>query len=120
MRGSHTQDGCREQNIKEKSFVCRNPWERYQGPKGSECDYLYRWSKLWRGGILGEQFTNSLGKLGTVAGPIGDAVVLQVHAGRIGAGIVGANNFYRTAITGTVFFNNNDAVVGLLARSNTR
>ncbi len=46
--------------------------------------------------------------------------MLEVHAGRIGAGVVGADNFDGAAIAGAVLLDNNDAVVGLLARSYTR
>ncbi len=76
--------------------------------------------ELGDGRILRENFTNSFRKLGTVSGPVGDAIVLQVHAGGIGAGIVGADDFDGPAVAGAIFLNNNDAVVGLLARSNAR
>jgi hypothetical protein len=77
------------------------------------CGYsLYR--------LLGQQLSNSIGQLSAIAGPIVDAVTLEVN-GRWGCtGIVGAYNLYRTAITRTIFFNNYDAIVGLLTRSNAR
>ena len=57
---------------------------------------------------------------GSVAGPIVDAVTLEVYGCGICTRIIGADDFDRTAVTGAVLFNNNDAIVGLLAGANAR
>ena len=72
------------------------------------------------GRSLLEQDGDALGELGAVADPIVDAIALQVNGRGVGAGVVGSDNFDRTAVAGAVLFNHNDAVVGLFARSNTR
>ena len=76
--------------------------------------------RLSGGGGLGEQFANGLGETSALAGPIVNAIALEIDACGGGAGIVGAYNFYGTAVAGTVLFDHNDAVMGLFARSNTR
>jgi hypothetical protein len=55
-----------------------------------------------------------------MAGPVLDAITLQLYGRWIRAGIVGTHYLDRTAITGTVFLDNNNAVVGLLTRSDAR
>ena len=72
------------------------------------------------GFVLCQETSDRFGELSTLADPVVDAVTLEVDGGGVGAGVVGADNFDRTAIAGTVFFNNNDAVVGLFTRSNAR
>jgi hypothetical protein len=75
---------------------------------------------LSRRRLLGQQLSNSIGQLGSIAGPIVNAVALQINGRGGRTRIVGAYNLYRTAITRAIFFNNNDAVVRLLTRSNAR
>jgi hypothetical protein len=79
------------------------------------CGYCL--SRRW---LLGQQLSNSIGQLGSIARPIVDAVALQINGRGGRTRIVGAYNLYRTPITRAIFFNNNDAVVGLLTRSNAR
>ena len=71
-------------------------------------------------GRLREQLADSIGELGSVAGPVSNAVALQFQAGGAGPWIIGADDFDRPAIAGTIFFNDNDAVVRLLSRTNAR
>ena len=68
----------------------------------------------------GEKLANTLGELGSVTGPIFNAVALQVDGCGIGAGVVGADDFHGTAVACTVLFDNNDAIVGLLSCANAR
>jgi hypothetical protein len=88
--------------------------------------YLYRRNSLGfnscNGGglMLGEEFANGLGELGSLSGPVIDAVALEVDACGIGAGIVGTDHFDGTAIAGAVLFDDNDAVMGLLTGANAR
>ena len=67
-----------------------------------------------------KQLADAIRKLRSIACPIGDTVTLQVYGRGIGAGIIGANNFNRTTVACAVLLDNNDAVVGLLTRSNAR
>ena len=70
--------------------------------------------------LRGHQFSDALRQLRSIAGPVVDAVALQINSRGGRARIVGAHHFNGTAVTGAVLFNNNDAVVGLLTRSNAR
>ena len=73
----------------------------------------------WLGGRgLCEQLGDALGELSAVAGPVGDAVALEVDGRGVGAGVVGPDDFDGTAIAGAILFNDNDTVVGLLGGSN--
>ena len=94
-------------------------WERCPNPKGHARRLLNRRNRLG-GRVPGKDFSDGFRELGTITSPIGDAVVLQIHGGRSGAGVVGTYDFHGAAIAGAVLFDDNDAVVGLLARSNTR
>jgi hypothetical protein len=69
---------------------------------------------------LGEQFAYRLREAGSLAGPVFDAVALQLDGGGVGAGVIGAHHFDGAAVAGAVLLNDNDAIVGLLARSNAR
>src|SRR5580658_2844844 len=73
-----------------------------------------------RCGVLGHQLFHDGRELRANAAPVGDALVLQVDSGRIGAGIVGAYDFDGTAIAGAVLFNNHDPVIRLLAGAKAR
>src|ERR1700750_2028173 len=55
-----------------------------------------------------------------MAGPVLDAIFPQQHACRIGAGIVGAHYFNRTAIARALLLNHDYSVVRLLTRSEAR
>jgi hypothetical protein len=70
--------------------------------------------------MLGEKLADGLGELSALAGPVVDAIALEVNGGGLGAGVVGTDHFDRTAIAGAIFFDNNDAIVGLLAGANAR
>ncbi len=70
--------------------------------------------------MLGKELANGLGELGAFAGPVVDAVALEVHGGGLGAGVVGADHLDRAAIPGTILFDDNDAIVGLLTGANAR
>jgi len=70
--------------------------------------------------VLGEELANGLGELGSLACPVIDAVALEVDAGGLGAGIVGADHFNGAAVAGAVLFDDNDAVMGLLTGANAR
>jgi len=70
--------------------------------------------------ILGNQLGHDGRKLRTLAPPVGDAFVLQINRGRVGAGIVGADDLDRTAIAGAVLLNNHDTIIGLLGGANAR
>ena len=70
--------------------------------------------------MLGEQLADGLGELGTIGGPVVDAIALEVDGGWLGAGVVGAYDFDGAAVAGAVFFNHNNAVVGLLAGAYAR
>jgi hypothetical protein len=69
---------------------------------------------------LREQFSDAVGELGAVAGPVVNAIALEGDGRGVRAGIVGSDDFDRAAIAGAVLFDHNDAVVGLLPRSNAR
>ena len=73
--------------------------------------------RCWR---LRKKLPDTIGQLCAIAGPVVDAVALQVNGRGVGAWIVRTHNFDRTAVTGTIFFNYDDAVVRLLTRSNAR
>ena len=69
---------------------------------------------------LRQQLANAIGQLGSIAGPVVDAVALQINRRRVGARIVRSYNFDRTAIAGAVLFDNHNTIVRLLTRSNAR
>jgi len=71
-------------------------------------------------GCLGNEFADAIGELGSLCGPIVDAVTLELDACWVGAGIVGSYHFDGTAVAGAIFLNNDNAVVGLLTRANAR
>src|SRR6185312_10646975 len=60
----------------------------------------FRW-----GWDLSEQLFYSIRQPCAIADPVLDAIALEVESGGIGAGVVGADNFDRTPIAGTVLFN---------------
>jgi hypothetical protein len=70
--------------------------------------------------VSGNKFLDAFGEMGSLAGPILDTISPQLHSGWVGAGIVGAHDFERPPVAGTVFLNDNYAVVRLLARAETR
>jgi hypothetical protein len=70
--------------------------------------------------LLRQKLSYTVRQLCAVAGPILNPVALQVNGRRVRAWIVGANHLDRTAIAGAILFNHNDAIVGLLTRSNAR
>ncbi len=67
-----------------------------------------------------KQLTDTLGELSAIAGPVIDALALVIDGRRVGAGVIGAYNFDRTAVAGAILFDNNDAIVGLFARADAR
>jgi hypothetical protein len=70
--------------------------------------------------LLGHQLSDTLRQLCSIAGPVVDTVTLQIDSRGSCTRIIGAHHLNRAAITGSVFLNNNDAIVGLLTRSNAR
>ena len=69
---------------------------------------------------LGEELADAVGELRSVASPVVDTVALEQDGGRSGARVVGSDDLDGTAVAGAVFLNDDNAVVGLLARSNAR
>ena len=81
---------------------------------GKQNGYLRRdFGRNSRGGC--QQLANALGQLSAVAGPVVDTFALKVNSGGVRAGVISPDNLDRAAIAGAVLFDNNDAVVGLLA-----
>ena len=70
--------------------------------------------------MLREELPDGLGELCAFTGPVVDAIALEVNGRGFGAGVVGTDHFDRTAIAGAIFFDDNDAVVGLLTGANAR
>ncbi len=70
--------------------------------------------------MLGQKLADGLGELCALAGPVVDAITLEVHGGGLGAGVIGADHFDRAAIAGAILFDDNDAIVGLLTGANAR
>jgi hypothetical protein len=94
-------------------------------PEVTPGGYLYGGSDLWFGYrdyglMLDEEFSYCLRELCALGGPIIHAVALNIDAGGVGAGIVGAHYFDRAAVTSAVLFDNNDAIMGLLTGANAR
>ncbi len=73
-----------------------------------------------RGGVFGDELGDRGRERGADTAPVGDAFVLEVDGGRLGAGIVGADDFNGAAVAGAVFLDDDDAVVGLLAGAEAR
>jgi hypothetical protein len=67
-----------------------------------------------------EQLGNGDRELGTFAGPVVDALALDVDGGGAGAGVVGANHLDRATVAGAVLLNDNDTVIRLLAGAKAR
>src|ERR1700742_909048 len=70
--------------------------------------------------MLCQQLADGLRELRSLRSPVVDAIALEVDAGRAGAWVVGAHDLDRAAVAGAVLFDNNDAVVRLLAGANAR
>ena len=68
----------------------------------------------------GEELGDAVGDLGTIAGPVVDAVALEDDRGGLGAGVVGSDHFDGTTVAGAILFDDNDAVMGLLTGANAR
>src|ERR1035437_10055611 len=62
--------------------------------------------------VLGHQLRDDRGQLRAHAAPVGDALVLQIHRGRLGARVVGADDLDRTAVAGAVLLDDHATVVG--------
>ena len=69
---------------------------------------------------MSEELADALGHAGSIAHPVVDAVALEFERGGRGAGVVGADDLDGAAVAGAIFFDNNDALVGLLASANAR
>ncbi len=70
--------------------------------------------------MLGQELPDGLRELGSLAGPVVDAVALEVDSSGLGAGVVGADDLDRAAVAGAVLFDDNNAVMGLLTGANAR
>src|SRR5579872_1257810 len=70
--------------------------------------------------MLRQQLADGLRQLRALRGPVVDAVALEIHAGRVGARIVGAHHLDGAAVAGAILLDNNDAVVRLLAGAYAR
>ncbi len=70
--------------------------------------------------MLFEQLSDRLGELSSFRSPVINAIMLYLDRGGLGARVVRAHNFNGTAIARAIFFDDNDAVVGLLAGANAR
>ena len=76
-----------------------------------------------RGGNFGslcEKLSHAVRHLRAVAGPIGNAVALELDTGGAGPRIIRADHFDRPAVACAVLFDHNNAVVRLLPRTNAR
>jgi hypothetical protein len=91
--------------------------DRVPKVSGNQVTLRHRDGLCW---FRSHQLANTIRQLCAIAGPIIDTVALQVHSCGGCARIVGAHHFNGTAVTGPVLFNNDDAIVGLLTRSNAR
>jgi len=72
-----------------------------------------------RGRVL-DELRHDVRHLGANAGPVVDTIALEANRCRFRTRVVGTNHFDGAAIAGAVLFDHNDAVVGLLTRSNAR
>jgi len=66
------------------------------------------------------QLGNAVGELCSLAGPIINALLLQLEGGRAGAGIVGAHNLNGAAIARAILLNYDYSIVRLLTRTKAR
>src|SRR5947209_9162019 len=73
-----------------------------------------------RRGLRSDQFADAIRKLSTLRHPIVDAFTLELEGGWVGAGVIGAYDLDRATIAGTVLFNHNNTVVGLLTGADAR
>ena len=67
-----------------------------------------------------KQFSDPIRKLRALSNPVLNALPFQVESGRIGARIVRAHHFYRTAIASVLFLNYHHSVIRLFARPKAR
>src|SRR5580698_6883447 len=67
-----------------------------------------------------DQLGDAVGHLGALADPVLDALMLEGNGGWVGAGIVGADNFDRTAIAGAILLDHDNTVIRLLGGANAR
>ena len=97
----------------------RPVWNRFLGcdPGPDSCG---RYAVTTLAGFLATSFSMMGESLRSLAAPVGDPLVLQVDRGRVGAGIVGADDLNGAAVAGAVFFDNHDPVIGLLGGANAR
>src|SRR6185312_9999816 len=75
-----------------------------------------------RGGCrrLAQKLPEAIGKPGAVPDPVVDAVALQLKRGRRRTRIIGAHNLDGAAVAGTILFDDDNAVMGLLTGANAR
>ena len=67
-----------------------------------------------------KQFSDPIRKLRALSNPVLNALPFQVESGRIGARIVRAHHFYRTAIASVLFLNYHHSVIRLFTRPKAR
>ena|SRR5580700_10853628 len=72
------------------------------------------------GGRCLQKLFDAIGELSAFAGPIIDALTLEVDGSGVGAGVVGAYHFQGAAIAGTILLNDDNTVIRLLAGAKTR
>ena len=84
------------------------------------CVWLGSWGRSRSFLVVLQQLGHAVGELGSVAGPVLDAVLLQQHACRARPRVVSANDFNRTTIARTILLDHDYSVIRLLARSKAR
>src|ERR1700722_8842528 len=70
--------------------------------------------------VVGDDLLHSRRKLRALSAPVRNLHMLQLIAGRVSAGIVGAHNLDGAAFAGAVLLNHDNAVIRLLAGAETR
>ena len=67
-----------------------------------------------------KQLLNPIGELCALAGPVGNAVALEIHSRRFGARIVEADHLDRPAVARAVLLDHDNTIIRLLASAEAR